>query len=121
MGNIPVVIDNIRFDSKGEAAYYLHLKSQVKVGAISHFHRQFPIDCGGGVKLVLDFLIIKMDGTLDYVDYKGRLSQTYKNKKKQAQARYPIKIREVYKPDVPDYYHKAVKEQHELAKALAEK
>jgi hypothetical protein len=120
MRNVPVVVDGIRFDSKGEAAYYLYLQGQVEYGALEYFLRQVPVECGGGVKMVLDFMLVLPGGGIEFVDYKGRLSQTYRNKKKQALARYPtMQIREVFRKDVPRNCLDAVNEIHEIALATA--
>lgn len=50
--NTPVVVDNIRFDSKREAAYYGELKLREKAGEV------------GGVELQRRFALIGADGTL---------------------------------------------------------
>ena len=122
MRNTPLVIDDIRFDSIAEGAYYLYLVNQVEVGAVSHFLRQVSMECGGGVRYRLDFLVVipAIDGChrLEYVDVKGRMTDLYKLKKKQIESRYPIRINEVYRKDIPDSYLKAAKQHHELAVAL---
>ena len=51
-GNIPVVIDGHKFDSKAEARYYVYLKDRAKKGEIY------------GLELQRPFALIGPDGTL---------------------------------------------------------
>lgn len=95
-----VEIDGIKFDSKAEGEYYLHLKQQVTERQILGFERQkrmllqegFSVE---GVKgkirpifYVVDFIITENDGTLTYVDVKGMETDVFKLKKKLFMKRY---------------------------------
>lgn len=104
-----VEIDGIKFDSKAEGEYYLHLKQQVTERQILGFERQkrmllqegFSVE---GVKgkirpifYVVDFIITKNDGTLTYVDVKGMETDVFKLKKKLFMKRYNTALLKVKK------------------------
>ena len=95
-----VEIDGIKFDSKAEGEFYLHLKQQVTERQILGFERQkrmllqegFSVE---GVKgkirpifYVVDFIVTENDGTLTYVDVKGMETDVFKLKKKLFMKRY---------------------------------
>lgn len=86
------VIDGIKFGSKKEANYYQQLKTQKLSGAVSHFFRQVRCDLPGATKYLLDFLVFYTDGTIRYVEVKGKPTAMGILKLKQAQALYPIQI-----------------------------
>lgn len=104
-----VEIDGIKFDSKAEGDYYLHLKQQVAERKILGFERQkrmllqegFSVE---GVKgkirpifYVVDFIITENDGTLTYVDVKGMETDVFKLKKKLFMKRYNTALLKVKK------------------------
>lgn len=104
-----VEIDGIKFDSKAEGEYYLHLKQQVTERKILGFERQkrmllqegFSVE---GVKgkirpifYVVDFIITENDGTLTYVDVKGMETDVFKLKKKLFMKRYNTALLKVKK------------------------
>ncbi len=91
-GNKRTVIDGITFDSKKEANYYLQLKARQQAGEVVMFLRQVPIGLPGGVKYVIDFQVFLADGSVEWVDVKGHRTDTYKLKKRQVEALYPIEI-----------------------------
>ena len=91
----PTNIDNIRFDSKKEARYYADLKLRVKSGEVVFFLRQVPFDLPGKVKYRTDFQEFHSDGTVHFVEVKGKKTDMYIAKKKMVEALYPIKIEEV--------------------------
>jgi len=79
--NTPVVIDGIRFDSKGEAGYWTQLKLREAAGEITDLERQVPIELRGAygfvryksnriAKCVIDFKYTE-NGQSVYVDFKG--------------------------------------------------
>jgi len=92
---VPTVHDGIRFDSKAEGRYYEALKLRQAAGEVLFFLRQVPIDLPGGVKYRLDFLVFTSSGEVEFVDVKGMKTPVYKIKKRQVEATYPIKIKEV--------------------------
>lgn len=104
-----VEIDGIKFDSKAEGDYYLHLKQQVAERQILGFERQkrmllqegFSVE---GVKgkirpifYVVDFIITENDSTLTYVDVKGMETDVFKLKKKLFMKRYNTALLKVKK------------------------
>lgn len=104
-----VEFDGIKFDSKAEGEYYLHLKQQVSERQILGFERQkrmllqegFSVE---GVKgkirpifYVVDFIITENDGTLTYVDVKGMETDVFKLKKKLFMKRYNTALLKVKK------------------------
>jgi len=104
-----VEIDGIKFDSKAEGEYYLHLKQQVTERQILGFERQkrmllqegFSVE---GVKgkirpifYVVDFIVTENDGTLTYIDVKGVETDVFKLKKKLFMKRYNTALMKVKK------------------------
>ena len=88
-------LDGIIFDSKKEGRYYMELKLRMKSGEILFFLRQVPFDLPGGVKYRIDFQEFHSDGTIHFIDVKGRRTEMYIAKKKMVEALYPIEIEEV--------------------------
>lgn len=104
-----VEIDGIKFDSKAEGEYYLHLKQQVTERQILGFERQkrmllqegFSVE---GVKgkirpifYVVDFIVTENDGTITYIDVKGVETDVFKLKKKLFMKRYNTALMKVKK------------------------
>lgn len=104
-----VEVDGIKFDSKAEAEYYLHLKQQVTERQILGFERQkrmllqegFTVE---GVKgkirpifYVVDFIVTENDGTVTYIDVKGVETDVFKLKKKLFMKRYNTALLKVKK------------------------
>lgn len=104
-----VEIDGIKFDSKAEGEYYLHLKQQVTERQILGFERQkrmllqegFSVE---GVKgkirpifYVVDFIVTENDGTITYIDVKGVETDVFKLKKKLFMKRYNTALLKVKK------------------------
>lgn len=88
----PTEVDGIRFPSKKEARYYVELKLRVASGEVLFFLRQTPLHLPGNTKYVVDFQEFHADGTVHFVDVKGMETATFKLKKKQVEAIYPIEI-----------------------------
>lgn len=101
----PTTVDGIRFDSKLEARYYDELILRVKAREILYFLRQVPFHLPGGVIYRVDFMVVslfpwhdahrrpqRMPEVLEYFDCKGFSTQEGKNKIKQVQALYGVKI-----------------------------
>lgn len=84
--------DGIRFDSKLEASFYMHLKLQQRAGIVLFFLRQVPIHLPGGTKLVVDFQVFYTDGSCRFLDTKGVETPEFKIKKREVEALYPIEI-----------------------------
>jgi len=87
--------DGIRFQSKKEAKYYRELLCRVHSGEVDYFLRQVPFHLKGGVKYVVDFMEVWVDGSIHWVDVKGHKTEMYRVKKKLTEAEYPVRIEEV--------------------------
>lgn len=101
-----VIVDNIKFDSKKEAAYYLKLKLLLKSGSIKNLELQkefilqdkFKINKKTRRKITYkaDFSYVSTsDDKLHIVDVKGFKTDIYKLKKKLFEYKYGIEIEEV--------------------------
>lgn len=93
-GAVATWVDGIRFDSKKEATRYQELELQRRANAFAWFTMQVPFRLEGGVRFVIDFMIVHHDGriVLEDVKSKGTMLQTYVNKKKQLKARYGLEV-----------------------------
>lgn len=95
-----VEVDGIKFDSKAEAEYYLHLKEQVDNGEIRSFERQVRMTLQEGFYLegikgkvraityVVDFVVTNEDGSITYIDVKGIETEAFKLKRKMFMHKY---------------------------------
>lgn len=91
-GAEPTVVDDIRFDSKAEARYYERLKLRVKSGAVRYFLRQVPFHLPGGVRYVVDFMEVRADGSVHWIDVKGIETAMFRTKKRLVESLYPVTI-----------------------------
>jgi len=85
--------DGKKFPSKLERAYYLQLKQRQMAGEVIFFLLQTPFALPGGVKYVVDFTIFLVDGTVEFVDTKGKDTPISIAKRKIVESLYPIKIK----------------------------
>lgn len=85
-------LDGIRFASKREAKAYAGLVAERQAGTIVFFLRQVPLHLPGGTRLVVDFLVFYADGTVRFLDAKGMETDSFKIKKREIEAVYPITI-----------------------------
>lgn len=102
--NKKVVIDNILFDSKREANYYIYLKMLEKSGKIKNLELQKKFTLQGSFKLngktvreiayIADF-VYEDDKGIHVVDTKGYRTEVYRIKKKLFAKKYGIEIEEV--------------------------
>lgn len=85
-----------KYDSKKEARYALALALRQKAGEVLFWLEQIPLRLPGGTKYVVDFQEFHADGTVHFVECKGMKTDSYKIKKREIEAQYPmIKIEEV--------------------------
>jgi len=93
-----VIVDDINFDSKAEAAFYRYLKLLQKIGEVKSFEMQVPfilqesfghptLKTKAGkprkvseIKYVTDFVVRFSDGTERVIDVKGVQTQVFKLK-----------------------------------------
>lgn len=95
-----VEVDGIKFDSKAEAEYYLHLKEKVDNEEIRSFERQIRMTLQEGFYLegikgkvraityVVDFVVTNEDGSITYIDVKGIETEAFKLKRKMFMHKY---------------------------------
>jgi len=89
--NILTECDGIRFQSKKEAKYYRELCCRVHAGEVLYFLRQVPFHLKGGKHLV-DFMEVWTDGSVHFVEVKGKDLPMGKLKRKMVEAEFPVKI-----------------------------
>ncbi len=97
---VKVEYDGIRFDSKLEGDYYLHLMKLKAAGQVVQFLRQVPFHLPGGVRYVVDFMEMWANGALVFTDTKGIETPDFIMKKKLVEDLYrPITINIVKRGD----------------------
>ncbi|EAE6310388.1 DUF1064 domain-containing protein [Listeria monocytogenes] len=98
-----VVIDDIKFDSKAEAAYYQQLKLLKMTGEVVSFDLQpeFILQDSfvkngkkyHAIKYRADFLVRYKDGHEELIDVKGMLTKEFRIKQKLFEMRYMQSIK----------------------------
>ncbi|EKZ4501921.1 DUF1064 domain-containing protein [Listeria monocytogenes] len=98
-----VVIDNVKFDSKAEAAYYEQLKLLKMSGEVVSFDLQpeFILQDSfvkngkkyHAIKYRADFLVRYKDGHEELIDIKGMLTKEFRIKQKLFEMRYMQSIK----------------------------
>lgn len=88
-------LDGIRFASKREAKAYADLMAEKRAGIILFVLRQVPLHLPGGTRLVIDFIPFYTDGSVRFLDAKGVETDSFKIKKREIEAVYPITIETV--------------------------
>ena len=89
--------DGKTFHSKIEARYYDQLKLRQMAGEVKFFLTQVPFALPGNVKYVADFAIFLSDGTVEFIDVKGRDTPLSKTKRKMVEDLYPVTIKIITK------------------------
>lgn len=89
--------NGINFPSKLERAYYDKLLMLQKAGELLFFLRQVGFDIGGGHRYFSDFQLFWADGTVEFIDTKGRDTPLSKLKRDQLEELYPVEIKIVKK------------------------
>ena len=92
--NIITEKDGIKFRSKKEAVFYESLKMAQSGGHVLFFHRQPKFDLPGGITYSADFQVFYPDGTVKYIDVKGKKTKGYIRNKKMVESLYPVEIEE---------------------------
>lgn len=89
--------DGKRFSSMLERAYYDQLTLRQKAGEVLFFLMQVPFALPGGARHILDFQVFLSDGTVEFVECKGKDLPMGILKRKQVEEIYPIEIKIVRK------------------------
>jgi hypothetical protein len=93
--------DGIRFHSKKEARIFRELQARQHMKEIKFFLMQVPFllpgvsDNGKRTRHYLDFMAIRDDGEIEYIEVKGRDLPMGKLKRRQTEELYGIKIQVV--------------------------
>lgn len=108
-------VDGIVFDSKMESDYYIYLKEEKKNGEVLDFKVQPCFELvpayvknGRKVKAITyspDYEVTYKDGTIKYIDVKGRSTEVFKLKRKMFDFTYPDLILElvIYIPSTGEW------------------
>ena len=91
-GNMKCEIDGLKFHSLLEGRYYQQLKKRQAAGDIKFFLRQVPFDLPGPSKYLMDFVVFCSDGSIEYTEIKGCMTQLAALKLKQTMQIYGITI-----------------------------
>jgi hypothetical protein len=89
--------EGIKFPSMLERNYYDQLKLRQNAGDVLFFLRQPSFDLPGKVRYVADFLVFLPDGTVEFVDTKGKDTPISIAKRKMVEDLYPITLKIVKK------------------------
>ncbi len=89
--------DQKKFPSRLERRYYDQLKIRQASGEVVFFLRQIGFEIGGGVKYICDFQVFLSDGTVEFIDTKGRDTAMSIAKRKIVEDLYPVEIKIVTK------------------------
>jgi hypothetical protein len=94
--NHPTYVDNKRFASQKEASYYTQLKLAKAMDQIRGFACQVSIPLPSGKRrMVIDFMVIELDGRVRWVDTKGFATDTWKTKRDELEHSLGIQIETV--------------------------
>jgi hypothetical protein len=91
--NVPTTVDGRRFASKLEARRYQELMLAKAVGQIRGFACQVSIPLPSGKRrMVLDFLVVNLDGSIRFLDAKGVPTPAWSTKRDELEHALGIKI-----------------------------
>jgi len=85
--------DEKKFPSKLERRYYDQLKIRQASGEVVFFLRQIPFDLPGNVRYLCDFQLFLANGSIEFVDTKGRDTPLSIAKRKMVEDLYPVEIK----------------------------
>lgn len=91
--------NGIKFPSKLERDYYMHLDKLKSNGEISFFLRQINFHLPGNTKYVCDFQVFWTNGEITFEETKGMMTDIAILKIKQVEDLYPVKIKIVKRGD----------------------
>jgi hypothetical protein len=85
----------IKFASKKEARYYLELVCRQKAGEIKFFLMQVPFRLPGKTIHRVDFMIVRPDMTIEFIEVKGKDLQLGRIKRRQVEEIFGVEIKVV--------------------------
>ena len=89
--------EGIKFPSRLERRFYDKLKMLQQKGEVLFFLRQPAFDLPGKIRYFADFLVFWSDGTVDFIDTKGRDTTISAAKRKMVEDLYPVEIKIINK------------------------
>lgn len=89
--------DGIKFPSQLERSFYDQLLLRQKAGLVLFFLRQPKFDLPGGARYTADFQIFNTDGTVEFVDIKGVMTEASKLRIRLVESLYPVTIKIIKK------------------------
>ena len=92
-GAIKCQRDGKKFASRLERSYYDQLLIRQKSGEVLFFLMQVPFALPGGVKHIIDFQVFLADGSVEFVETKGKDLPMGIAKRKMVEELYPIQIK----------------------------
>lgn len=88
-------VDGFKFPSKAEAAYYTWSKYALMIGVLKLSLRQVPFHLPGNVICRVDFMEIRADGEVEFIDVKGYVTPAFRRNWKQVRQLYGVEIKAV--------------------------
>lgn len=89
----PSEYNGIHFASQLEKKWYINLKLLQQAGEVLFFLRQIPFHLTGNIVYRADFMVFFTDEHVEIWEIKGFETDSWKIKKKQVEALYPIEIK----------------------------
>ncbi|MDE2097130.1 MAG: hypothetical protein KGL39_07780 [Patescibacteria group bacterium] len=80
------------YDSKGEAEYAARLDQEKIVGIVSLWLPQVAFPLPGKSRYILDFLVVNSDGSIRYIDFKGKDLTMSRLKRRQVKEFFNIDV-----------------------------
>lgn len=90
--NRAAYVDGFKFDSQLEARHYEQLKLLRAAGEITLFLRQIPFFLPGGVRHLVDWMVVPKEGSPLFADSKGHDLPLGRLKRKQVKDLYGVDI-----------------------------
>jgi len=87
--------DNIKFNSKKEAAHYRRLKQRKQDGEVKYFLRKVPFDLESYGTYTCDFLVVWADDTVTFENAKAPVSPHLIICKAIAEQLYNVRIEQI--------------------------
>lgn len=86
------IYNGVRYPSKKEMARAQLNDLRVKAGQLRYWLRQIPFLLPGNRKHRVDFMEVEADGTVEFIEVKGRDLSAGRDRRREVEALYPVKI-----------------------------